>query len=151
MSSLYDSALPQNREALVFGAPASTTPSVNEVRMGQKSVRTLYDKISAKYHTNRARAISDYTELPAVISLAVQPKDKEGKVLKDDSGKELPAIPVRDEVIVDVVSYNSKFYYVISDGGGYGATIVRVPVNGSDGQYRQRTLCRSRPFLSCRL
>jgi SAM-dependent methyltransferase len=38
--------------------------------MRQKSARTLYDKISAKYHGNRRLAISDYTEVPAVLSLA---------------------------------------------------------------------------------
>jgi len=44
--------------------------------MRQKSVRTLYDKISAKYHVNRPLAISDYTELPAVVSLAGNVKGK---------------------------------------------------------------------------
>src|SRR5689334_6846424 len=44
--------------------------------MGQKSVRTLYDKISARYHTNRPLAIGDYTELPAVIALAGDVKGK---------------------------------------------------------------------------
>lgn len=44
--------------------------------MRQKSVRTLYDKISAKYHANRPRAISDYTELPTVISLAGNVRNK---------------------------------------------------------------------------
>src|SRR5262249_44533662 len=60
-------------------------------------------------------------------------KDEEGKVRKKD-GKVVygPEIPIRDEVIVDVVAYNSKFYYVITDGAGYGVTMVRVPVNGSD-------------------
>lgn len=38
--------------------------------MSQKSARTLYNKISARYHTNRPQAVSDYTELPTVISLA---------------------------------------------------------------------------------
>jgi ubiquinone/menaquinone biosynthesis C-methylase UbiE len=38
--------------------------------MRQKSVKTLYDEISAKYHVNRKLAISDYTELPAVLRLA---------------------------------------------------------------------------------
>ncbi|MDT5062899.1 MAG: hypothetical protein QOH63_3358 [Acidobacteriota bacterium] len=38
--------------------------------MRQKSAKTLYDKISAKYHDNRRLAISDYTEVPAVLSLA---------------------------------------------------------------------------------
>jgi polysaccharide export outer membrane protein len=54
--------------------------------------------------------------------------------VKNNDGKEVdgPEIPIRNEVIVDVVAYNSKFYYVIGDNGGYGATVVRVPVNGSD-------------------
>jgi len=44
--------------------------------MGRKSVRNLYDKISAKYYTNRPQAVSDYTELPAVISLAGEVRGK---------------------------------------------------------------------------
>lgn len=44
--------------------------------MRQKSVKTLYNKISATYHTNRSLAISDYTELPAVLSLAGNVKGK---------------------------------------------------------------------------
>ncbi len=36
------------------------------------------------------------------------------------------------EVSVDVVSYNSKVYYVIMDGAGYGETIVRVPITGNE-------------------
>jgi ubiquinone/menaquinone biosynthesis C-methylase UbiE len=38
--------------------------------MKSESVKTLYDKISRTYHENRRLAISDYTELPAVMSLA---------------------------------------------------------------------------------
>jgi SAM-dependent methyltransferase len=38
--------------------------------MKTTSVKTLYDEISHKYHENRARAVSDYTELPAVLRLA---------------------------------------------------------------------------------
>jgi polysaccharide biosynthesis/export protein len=33
---------------------------------------------------------------------------------------------------VDVLAYNSKFYYVIFDGGGYGEQVARFPVTGSD-------------------
>lgn len=33
---------------------------------------------------------------------------------------------------VDVLSYNSKVYYVITDGGGYGEQVYRVPVTGSE-------------------
>jgi polysaccharide export outer membrane protein len=35
-------------------------------------------------------------------------------------------------LFVDVLSYNSKVYYVITDGGGYGEQVYRVPVTGSE-------------------
>lgn len=44
--------------------------------MKSKSVKALYDRISEKYHENRPRAISDYTELPAVMSLVGNVKGK---------------------------------------------------------------------------
>lgn len=33
---------------------------------------------------------------------------------------------------VDVLAYNSKVYYVITDGGGYGEQVVRVPITGNE-------------------
>ena len=36
------------------------------------------------------------------------------------------------EVRVDVLSYNSKVYYVITDGGGYGEKVVRLPCTGNE-------------------
>jgi polysaccharide export outer membrane protein len=79
-------------------------------------------------------AIADALQRGNVKPLREKVLDKEGKPKKDSDGKEVegPEIPIRNEVIVDVVAYNSKFYYVIGDNGGYGATMVRVPVNGSD-------------------
>jgi polysaccharide export outer membrane protein len=38
----------------------------------------------------------------------------------------------QNEVNVDVVAYNSKFYYVIHDGGGYGQQVYRLPITGSE-------------------
>jgi polysaccharide export outer membrane protein len=35
-------------------------------------------------------------------------------------------------VSVDVLSMNSKVCYVITDGGGYGEQVIRLPINGSD-------------------
>jgi polysaccharide export outer membrane protein len=63
-----------------------------------------------------------------VLSERIKPtkeKDKAGK----ETGKEIPLV---DEVNVDVLAYNSKVYYVITDGAGYGAVVHRLPVNGSD-------------------
>jgi polysaccharide export outer membrane protein len=36
------------------------------------------------------------------------------------------------ELDVDVLAYNSKFFYVITDGGGYGAQITRHPITGNE-------------------
>lgn len=33
---------------------------------------------------------------------------------------------------VDVLAYNSKFYYIVSDGGGYGEQVIRFPITGSE-------------------
>ncbi len=36
------------------------------------------------------------------------------------------------DVNVDVIAYNSKVYYIITDGAGYGAQVYRVPVTGNE-------------------
>lgn len=36
------------------------------------------------------------------------------------------------EISVDVNAYNSKYYYVIADGAGYGQQILRFPVTGKE-------------------
>jgi len=38
----------------------------------------------------------------------------------------------RPEVSVDVLAYNSKWYYVITDGGGAGEQVYKVPVTGNE-------------------
>ncbi|MAG92822.1 MAG: hypothetical protein CMJ48_03635 [Planctomycetaceae bacterium] len=36
------------------------------------------------------------------------------------------------EINVDVLSYNSKVIYVVTDGGGFGEQVVRLPVTGNE-------------------
>jgi polysaccharide export outer membrane protein len=36
------------------------------------------------------------------------------------------------QISVDVFAYNSKFYYIVFDGGGYGQTIYRLPITGNE-------------------
>lgn len=36
------------------------------------------------------------------------------------------------QVNVDVLAYNSKSYYVITDGGGYGEQVIRLPATGNE-------------------
>jgi len=38
----------------------------------------------------------------------------------------------RPEVTVDVLAYNSKVFYVIMDGGGYGEQVLRLPCTGNE-------------------
>ena len=46
--------------------------------------------------------------------------------------KHLEAFLEEPEVSVDVFSYNSKVYYIITEGAGLGDQILRVPVTGND-------------------
>lgn len=39
---------------------------------------------------------------------------------------------VDPEVSVDVLAYNSKVYYVILDGGGFGESVIRLPITGNE-------------------
>src|SRR5262249_11679126 len=36
------------------------------------------------------------------------------------------------EVSVDVFAYNSKVYYIVTDGGGYGEQVYRFPSTGNE-------------------
>jgi polysaccharide biosynthesis/export protein len=36
------------------------------------------------------------------------------------------------EISIDVFSYNSKWYYVIFDGAGYGQQVIRLPITGKE-------------------
>jgi polysaccharide export outer membrane protein len=39
---------------------------------------------------------------------------------------------IKGQLVVDVIAYNSKVYYVITDGGGYGAQIYTIPATGNE-------------------
>jgi polysaccharide biosynthesis/export protein len=39
---------------------------------------------------------------------------------------------IKKVLVVDVVAYNSKVYYVITDGGGYGEQVYPFPITGNE-------------------
>jgi polysaccharide export outer membrane protein len=39
---------------------------------------------------------------------------------------------IAEGLVIDVLAYNSKVYYVITDGGGYGEQVVRIPITGGE-------------------
>lgn len=47
-------------------------------------------------------------------------------------GRQMRVKPENLIVIVDVLAYNSKRYYVILDGGGYGEQVYPFPITGSE-------------------
>ncbi len=59
-----------------------------------------------------------------------QPKrlDENGK----PTGEELTLDQIRSELVVDVLAYNSKVYYVVTDGGGYGEQVYRLSATGNE-------------------
>jgi polysaccharide export outer membrane protein len=46
--------------------------------------------------------------------------------------KKLSLEKIKSELDVDVYAFNSKFYYIITDGGGYGAQVFRLPITGNE-------------------
>lgn len=53
-------------------------------------------------------------------------------LIQSDTLQRLKIKPENVVVIVDVLAYNSKRYYVITDGGGYGEQVFPFPVTGSE-------------------
>jgi polysaccharide export outer membrane protein len=70
--------------------------------------------------------------VPEVDDKGQEKKGSEGVYAKefrqDFSSLEL----VKKELQVDVLVYNSKFYYVITDGGGYGQQVYPIPIRGNE-------------------
>jgi polysaccharide export outer membrane protein len=58
----------------------------------------------------------------AQVVLSAQAKGKKTQTLQQ----------IMQGIKVDVAAFNSKFYYVITDGGGYGEQVVRVPFTGNE-------------------
>jgi polysaccharide export outer membrane protein len=46
--------------------------------------------------------------------------------------KHLSDYTVNPQVAVDVYAYNSQWYYVVYDGGGYGQQLFRLPITGNE-------------------
>jgi len=46
--------------------------------------------------------------------------------------KKLSVEDIKKEMQVDVLSYNSKYYYVITDGGGYGQQVYPILITGNE-------------------
>lgn len=64
----------------------------------------------------------------------VDPEKDSAKVWKKDFQAQgvNPLELIKKELQVDMLVYNSKFYYVITDGGGYGQQVYPIPIRGNE-------------------
>jgi polysaccharide export outer membrane protein len=53
-------------------------------------------------------------------------------------------------VTVSVAAYNSKVYYIITDGGGYGEQVFRLPATGNETVLDAMSLVNGLPAVACR-
>jgi len=58
-------------------------------------------------------------------------EDEKGKPIEVEL-KDYPTERIKIELTVDVIAYNSKVYYVITDGGGYGEQVYRFVSEGNE-------------------
>jgi polysaccharide export outer membrane protein len=63
-------------------------------------------------------------QIRAAVARAIDALRKPEKV------REAPTKP--EQVSVDVLAYNSKVYYIITDGAGYGEQVYRAPFTGNE-------------------
>ncbi len=54
------------------------------------------------------------------------------------------------EVTIDVLGYNSKFYYVIADGGGAGESVTRIPCTGNETVLDAVSQVSGLPSVACK-
>lgn len=54
------------------------------------------------------------------------------------------------QVALDVLGYNSKFYYVIADGGGAGESVTRIPCTGNETVLDAVSQVKGLPSVACK-
>lgn len=80
------------------------------------------------------RTVEQARDAVAAALLARRVKGKAPADLEKPMAKEdvLSIDDIKRELQVDVLAYNSKFYFIIIDGGGYGQRVFRLPFTGNE-------------------
>jgi polysaccharide export outer membrane protein len=73
--------------------------------------------------------------------------DQARRAIADQIAKTITNFP-EDSLNVDVLAYNSKVYYVITDGGGYGEQVYRIPITGSETVLDALALVNGLPWVA---
>jgi polysaccharide export outer membrane protein len=73
-----------------------------------------------------------YGSVPVAGKTIAQARDEVVKVIRSRLDPKITAKDVADYLKVDILSYNSSVYYVITDGAGLGQQVYRFPVTGHE-------------------
>jgi protein involved in polysaccharide export with SLBB domain len=73
-----------------------------------------------------------YGSIPVAGLTLDQAKEGVARAIHARLTKDFKYDDVYKNVAIDVMAYNSKVYYVITDGGGYGEQVTRLPITGSE-------------------
>lgn len=85
---------------------------------------------SIGFYTYPSIFVAGLTIDQAKVAVARSIEANRRKVEKDD--KPLTFDEILGDLQVDVANYNSKFVYVLADGGGYGEQVFRLPFTGNE-------------------
>jgi polysaccharide export outer membrane protein len=98
------------------------------------------------------RSLEEARDLVAAALLARRVKGKDPKDLANPAAKEteLTIEDIKRELQVDVLAYNSKFYFIIIDGGGYGERVFRIPITGNETVLDAMSMIGGLPEVSSR-
>jgi polysaccharide export outer membrane protein len=73
-----------------------------------------------------------YGPVPVAGRTVAEARDEIVKVIRSRLDPKITAKDVADYLKVDILSYNSSVYYVITDGAGLGQQVYRFPVTGHE-------------------
>jgi polysaccharide biosynthesis/export protein len=75
-------------------------------------------------------------------------------LLLDDAKKAIEAFLsqflLNPEISLDVAAYNSKTYYIVTDGGGYGEQVYRFPSTGKETVLDALSQINGLPIVACK-
>jgi polysaccharide biosynthesis/export protein len=73
-----------------------------------------------------------YGSVPIAGRTIAEARDEVVKAIRSRLRAEITAKDISDYLKVDILSYNSSVYYVITDGAGLGQQVYRFPVTGHE-------------------
>jgi len=127
---------------LSYGRIRVVGMTVDEVKLAiEQHLRKDFPKVEANVSLYQSRAFQyvrgeHLVRMDGTISLGAYGSVYVTGMTLEDAKKSVEAqlakFLLNPEVSLDVLAYNSKVFYVVTDGAGNGETVVRLPVTGNE-------------------